>query len=54
MLLTCPECQNDVDLSSYPEVKEGTVVECNVCGITLMVTNVTGDVVSAEVIDEGK
>ncbi len=54
MNLVCPECQNDVDLSAYPQVKEGVVVECNVCGITLMINNVTGDIVSAEVADEGK
>ena len=54
MKLTCPECQNDVDLSSYPEIKYETVIECNMCGITLMINNVENDIASAEVVDEGK
>lgn len=53
MRLVCPECKNDVDLSGYPEVGQGTVLECNFCGITLEVSEV-GEELSAEVIDEGK
>ena len=54
MQLTCPECKNSVDLSNYPEIKEEVVVECNMCGITLMVNGIDGETVSAEVVDEGK
>lgn len=52
---TCPECKNSVDLSSYTELKEGVVIECNVCGITLEVRNIGEDgTVETEIVDEGK
>lgn len=54
MKLTCPECKNDVDLSAYPNLQKDQVVECNICGISLLVTSVSGEKVSAEVTDEGK
>ncbi len=54
MKLTCPECQNEVDLSSYINLEIGNVIECNVCGITLMVQSIANETVSAEVVDEGK
>lgn len=54
MHLTCPECKNDVDLSRYPRLAPGDVIECNVCGISLGVENISGDEVTAEVVDEGK
>ena len=55
MHLTCPECKNDVDLSAHKELKTDQVVECQMCGITLMVTNVSDDgEVAAEIVDEGK
>jgi len=54
MKLTCPECKNDVDLSLYPNFAVNQVVECNVCGITLLVTAINGDEVASEVVDEGK
>lgn len=54
MNLTCPECKNQVDLSNYPNLAEDNVVECDMCGITLMVNRLEGDEVEAEVIDEGK
>ncbi len=54
MHLTCPECKNDVDVSSYQNIAKDQVIECNVCGITLLVTDVQGDQVMAEVTDEGK
>ena len=54
MHLICPECKNDVDLSVYPNLAKDHVIECNVCGITLMVTDTSGDQVAAEVVDEGK
>ena len=53
MKLICPECKNQVDLSNYPNLDVDHVVECNVCGITLMISSI-GDDVIAEVVDEGK
>ncbi len=54
MHLTCPECKNDVDLSIYPNLAKGNVIECDKCGITLMVTDIQGEEVSVEIVDEGK
>ena len=54
MKLNCPECKNDVDLSSYPNLEKEQVIECGTCGITLMVTRMDGDTATAEVTDEGK
>lgn len=58
MNAVCPECKNEIDLSRYPSIKEGMVIECNHCGITLAIKNiekrVDGDVVSTEIVDEGK
>lgn len=53
MKLVCPECKNEVDLSAYPAVAPGHVVECNHCGITLMIGQ-GEDNFTAEVVDEGK
>ena len=54
MKLTCPECKNDVDLSVYPNLQKNQVVECGMCGITLLVTDINGDVITVEIVDEGK
>ncbi len=54
MKLVCPECKNNVDLSTYHDLAVGHIVECNHCGITLMVTKVSDDSVEAEIVDEGK
>ncbi|MFA6105268.1 MAG: hypothetical protein WC725_01550 [Patescibacteria group bacterium] len=54
MKLICPECKNDVNLSSYPNLKEGHVIECDTCGITLQVKDLSKDNVAVEVVDEGK
>jgi len=54
MNLTCPECKNACDLSSYPNLAVDQVIECNTCGITLMVTALEGESVQAEIVDEGK
>ncbi|MDO8430405.1 MAG: sulfonate ABC transporter [Candidatus Taylorbacteria bacterium] len=54
MKAICPECKNQIDLSRYPNIKEGMVIECNHCGITLLVKKIEGDVVSTEIVDEGK
>ena len=54
MKLTCIECKNDVNLSNYPNLAVDQVIECDICGITLLVTEIQGGEVSAEVVDEGK
>ena len=54
MKLICPECKNEIDLSNYPNLEENHIVECNFCGITLMVTKLDSDGISAEIVDEGK
>jgi len=54
MNLNCPECKNDVDLSVFPNLEKDQVIECNTCGISLLVTEINGDAVTAEVTDEGK
>lgn len=52
---TCPECKNNVDLSSYTDLKVGTIIECDVCGITLEVRAIGEDgTVETEIVDEGK
>lgn len=52
---TCPECKNEVDLSAFPNVVAGHVVECDVCGISLLVTSIGEDgKVDTEIADEGK
>ena len=54
MKLACPECKNDVDLTSYSDLKKDQVIECGTCGITLIVTSIDGENITAEVTDEGK
>ena len=54
MNLTCIECKNQVDLSPYSELAVDTVIECQICGITLLVTDVSGDTLAVEIMDEGK
>ncbi len=54
MRLICPECKNNVDLSNYPDLDVGHVIECDQCGITLMVKSMEGEKVEAEVVEEGK
>lgn len=54
MNLICPECKNNVDLAAYPHLTPEQVIECNVCGISLLVTSIVGDKAEAEVVDEGK
>ena len=49
----CPECKNDIDLSRYPNLTEGMVVECNHCGMTLSIKSV-GAIIDTEIVDEGK
>lgn len=54
MKLICPECKNDVDLSSYQDLQKDQIVECGMCGMTLLVTDIAGDEVSVEIVEEGK
>ena len=54
MSLTCPECKNAIDLSTYPTLAVGHVIECTTCGITLLVQKMQGNEIEVEVVDEGK
>jgi DNA-directed RNA polymerase subunit RPC12/RpoP len=51
---TCPECKNQIDLSKYQNISVGMVIECNHCGMTLLVKDIEGGVVKTEIVDEGK
>ncbi|MBU6427133.1 hypothetical protein KGQ27_02740 [Patescibacteria group bacterium] len=53
-LLVCPECKNAVDLSRYPNLAPGMVVECNHCGMTLLVKEIMSKEIKADIVDEGK
>ncbi len=50
----CPECKNEIDLLRYPSISEGMVIECNHCGITLLIKKIDSNTVSTEIVDEGK
>jgi len=53
--IICPECKNSVDLSKYPNLAVGMVVECNHCGMTLEVKEIASNgEVKTEIVDEGK
>jgi len=54
MKLTCLECKNDVDLSIYPNLTKDQVIECQTCGINLLIISMEGDEVEVEIVDEGK
>lgn len=55
MRCVCPECKNTIDLSRYPNITAGMVIECNHCGMTLSVKEVTAEgEVKTEIVDEGK
>ena len=54
MKSVCPECKNDIDLSRYPSLREGMIIECNHCGITLLVKKIEGESAIIEIVDEGK
>ena len=53
-LCICPECKNTIDLSRYPSLAPGMVIECNHCGMTLLVKEVTDGNVKTVIVDEGK
>ncbi len=50
----CPECKNNIDLSNQDGLAVGNVIECNSCGITLLVKALEGEDVTTEIVDEGK
>ncbi len=52
--LICPECKNNINVPDVSDIKEGSIIECDTCGITLEVSEVDGKDVKLEVIDEGK
>ncbi len=54
MKLVCPECKNEVDLMSYPNLKKDDIVECSMCGITLQVSESGDSGWVGVVVDEGK
>jgi DNA-directed RNA polymerase subunit RPC12/RpoP len=54
-LCVCPECKNAVDLSRYPNLAQGMVIECNHCGMTLLVKEIASQGnIKTEIVDEGK
>jgi len=53
-ILVCPECKNEIDLAIYGEITLGQIVECDSCGMTLEITDISGDELGAEIADEGK
>jgi len=55
MICVCPECKNTIDLSRYPNLAAGMVIECNHCGMTLLIKEIAGGgEVKTEIVDEGK
>lgn len=56
MTITCPECKQQVDLTAYPSIEPDQMIECNTCGISLLVTSVSDDKETAqvEIAEEGK
>ncbi|HUD03911.1 MAG TPA: hypothetical protein VMR73_00255 [Candidatus Paceibacterota bacterium] len=54
MTCTCPECKNEIDLSRYPNVAKTHAIECNTCGILLVVKDIKDNKLITEIIDEGK
>ena len=50
----CPECKNSVDLSKYSGISNGTIIECNHCGMVLSVRDILSDKIITDIVDEGK
>jgi len=46
--------QNTINLSRYPNLMVGMVIECDHCGMTLLVKEIKGASVITEIVDEGK
>jgi DNA-directed RNA polymerase subunit RPC12/RpoP len=53
-ICVCPECKNTIDMSNYPNLVVGMVIECNHCGMTLLVKEIADDGVKTDIVDEGK
>ncbi len=53
-LCVCPECKNTVDISRYPNIAPGMVIECDHCGMTLSVKEIANAEIKTEIVDEGK
>lgn len=54
LLCVCPECKNNIDLSRYPNLAVGMVIECNYCGMTLLVKDTQVNEIKTEIVDAGK
>lgn len=54
MHFICPECKNSIDTSSYHTFAKDQVVECPMCGISLLVLETNEKNAVVEVTDEGK
>ena len=54
MLSICPECKNSIDLSPYPTVAPGMVIECDQCGMTLLAREIKDGALKTDIVDEGK
>ena len=52
--LVCPECKNNVDTSAHEELKEDQVIECDKCGINLAITDMGGEEIRTEIVDDKK
>ncbi len=50
----CPECKNQIDFKKFDQIKEGIIVECNTCGMTLLIKSIKGNVAELDIVDEGK
>ncbi|MCA9381953.1 hypothetical protein KC660_00925 [Candidatus Dojkabacteria bacterium] len=50
--ITCPECKNTLQVED--SVKVGDVKECEFCGVELEMTNVSGEVLEFEMLEEEK
>ena len=50
----CPECKNVINLSRYPNIAPGMVIECDHCGMTLLVKAIANGQIQTEIVDEGK
>ncbi len=53
-LCVCPECKNTISLSRYPNIATGMVIECDHCGMTLLVKEIANGNIATEIVDEGK
>ena len=53
-LCVCPECKNTIDLTRYPNLAIGMVIECNHCGMTLLVKKIDNGNVMTDIVDAGK